>query len=75
MLDLLLLALACPVPTARLELRIGDAGGKALPARVHLDDPAGKPQRPEGLPSWRDHFVCDGRADLTLPVGKYRYEV
>jgi hypothetical protein len=56
-------------------LRIEDARGKLLPARVHLYDQAGKAQRPEGLPFWGDHFVCGGEAELTLPVGKYRYEV
>src|SRR5262245_38858245 len=49
--------------------------GELLPARVHLYDAAGKPVRPEGLPFWRDHFVCAGQADLPLPPGEYRYEV
>src|SRR5262245_61604421 len=49
-----------------LRLRVRDAKGDLLPARVHLHDAAGKPVRPEGLPFWRDHFVCPGQADLPL---------
>jgi hypothetical protein len=66
---------APPSTIGSLQLRIEDAGGKVLPARVHLYDEAGKPQRPAGLPFWRDHFVCNGEVKLSLPVGKYRYEV
>ncbi|MFO0840810.1 MAG: CehA/McbA family metallohydrolase [Gemmataceae bacterium] len=58
-----------------LKLRLRDARGDPLPARVHLYDSAGKPVRPEGLPFWRDHFACPGQADLPLVPGDYRYEI
>ncbi len=31
------------------------------------------PQRAAHLPFWYDHFVCPGRAEITLPAGRYRY--
>jgi hypothetical protein len=46
-----------------------------MPARVHLRDAAGKPQRAGTLPFWHDHFVCDGRVTLALPEGGYSFEV
>jgi hypothetical protein len=46
-----------------------------MPARVHLRDAAGKPQRADALPFWQDHFVCDGRVTLTLPEGAYSFDV
>jgi len=44
-------------------------------ARVHLKDSAGGPQRPPGLPFWRDHFVQSGQARFDLPAGTYTYEI
>ena len=58
-----------------LRINVDGADGSALPCRVHLSDAAGKPQQPPGLPFWRDHFVCSGRAELRLAPGRYRYEV
>ncbi|MCI0533940.1 MAG: CehA/McbA family metallohydrolase, partial [Verrucomicrobiales bacterium] len=49
--------------------------GQPIPARVHLKDSENKPHRPERWPFWRDHFVCDGKVELTLANGTYRYEV
>ena len=49
--------------------------GKPLPCRIHLKDSAGKPVRANGLPFWRDHFVCAGVAELDLSPGDYRYEI
>jgi hypothetical protein len=46
-----------------------------VPCRVHLVDSAGKPQRAEGLPFWRDHFVCPGEVELKLSPGTYHYEI
>ena len=50
---------SAPGKTGRLKLRI-EEGGKPVPARVHLLDPAGKVVRAEKLPFWHDHFVCGG---------------
>ena len=62
--------------TARVEIAIHDKDtGKPVPARVHLKDAAGKPQRAEKLPFWFDHFVCPGTANLELPAGRYTLEV
>ena len=62
-------------PRGELRIEVSDAAGKPLPCRIHLTGPAGKPVEPPALPFWRDHFVCDGKGDLQLPVGAYRYEV
>lgn len=66
---------AQPASTAQLRLRVRDDNGKALPCRIHLTGPDGKPVRADKLPFWRDHFVCAGDADLDLAPGTYRYEV
>src|SRR5262245_12585514 len=58
-----------------VHIAVSDDAGRAMPARVHVKDWAGKPQRAAKLPFWRDHFVCDGRADLELAAGNYTYEI
>ncbi len=61
---------------SELRLTILDSvTGKPVPCRIHLKDAAGKPVRRGGLPSWHDHFVCDGLAKLELPPGAYSYEI
>jgi len=50
---------------------IDDGTGQPTPARIHLLNGEGKPQRPPGFPAWHDHFVCDGKAVLDLPDGTY----
>ena len=52
-----------------------DKSAQPMPARIHLVNAEGKPQRPQNFPSWHDHFVCDGNAALNLPDGTYRYTV
>lgn len=51
------------------------AGGQPVPCRLHVKDAAGKPQRVEGLPFFRDHFVCPGKVTLELPAGDYHVEI
>jgi len=63
------------VEAATLTLLVKDAGGDSLPCRIHFQDKNGKPQRPDGLPFFRDHFVCPGRAVLELPAGKYSFAI
>jgi hypothetical protein len=58
-----------------LRFSVTDDRGNACPCRIHVTDARGKPQQPADLPYWRDHFVCDGRASLRLPPGRYRYEI
>jgi hypothetical protein len=62
-----------------LHLRINERGkaGELVPAaaRVHLSQAAGQPVLAPGLPSWRDHFNCDGDVKLDLAAGKYRYTI
>src|SRR5262245_44292077 len=72
----LILLSMLPSEAAQVSLTVLDgATGQPMPARVHLKDSADKPHRPERLPFWRDHFVCDGKVELTLPNGTYRYEI
>jgi hypothetical protein len=78
--DVLLVVLACTgfvtVHGNQLRLTVVDSEtGKPLPCRVHLKDETGKAIRGNGLPFWRDHFVCAGRAELDLDPGNYRYEI
>src|SRR5262245_33038947 len=49
--------------------------GQAVPCRVHLRDPAGKPVKADELPFFRDHFVCPGTVQLELAAGTYPYEI
>ena len=68
-----LIAHAAPV-----RITVLDPSGQPMPARVHLQDSAGKPQNPphgNGLPFWRDHFVCTGRVDIPLPEGNYTFQI
>jgi hypothetical protein len=60
----------------KLQLTVIDSrSGKPVPCRVHLKDSAGKTFFKNGLPRWRDHFVCDGIVELDLPSGNYSYEI
>jgi hypothetical protein len=58
-----------------LQFEVTDAAGGALPCRIHLTGPDGKPVKAASLPFWSDHFVCDGKASLRVPPGQYRYEI
>lgn len=77
MLTVLLVGLAASIVRAELtvELKIHDEAGNPLPCRIHVTNEAGNPVPADGLPSWRDHFVCDGTARLSVPGGKYSYVV
>ncbi len=59
----------------KLWIEAQDAGGAVVPCRVHLSGADGKPIRAPGSPFFRDHFTAPGGVELTLPVGKYRYEI
>jgi hypothetical protein len=70
-----LLLLAVPQQqTGKLEITIVENGAPTA-CRIHLKDPAGKAVKAPAHPSWNDHFVCDGAANLELPPGRYRLEV
>jgi hypothetical protein len=72
-LSVLLLFCCLPLGTAG-EARItviDDGANQLTPARIHLLNYDGKPQRPSGFPAWHDHFVCNGKAVLDLPDGTY----
>jgi hypothetical protein len=60
---------------ATLEITVADKVGKQLPCRIHLTDAAGTAQLAEGLPFWKDHFVCPGFVALQLETGKYHFEI
>ena len=59
----------------RLQFEVKDVQGQALPCRIHVTDSVEKPQQALGLPFWRDHFVCDGRATLQVSLGRYQYQI
>jgi hypothetical protein len=60
----------------KVSFKIYDAATeKTVPCRIHLVDSKGKPQLPNNLPSFYDHFCCDGNETLSLPAGKYRYVI
>ncbi len=46
-----------------------------VPCRIHVLNEAGQAPRPPALPFWRDHFVCPGEVELSLPAGPYSFEV
>lgn len=60
---------------SKLTFQVNDAKGSPVPCRIHLQDAAGQPVQPPGLPFWKDHFVCNGRVDLSVPSGSYSYEI
>jgi hypothetical protein len=62
----------------RIEFAIRDrATGQRVPCRIHLWEANGKAATPMRLkwPFWKDHFVCEGTADVEIPAGEYRYEI
>ncbi len=60
-------------PSESLIIEIQDDQGAQLPCRIHLSSSAGKKINTQRYPSWRDHFVCDGKAELKLSPGRYNY--
>lgn len=68
-------AMFSPALGGVVHLRVVDEAENALPCRIHLKDEARKVVRPDGLPFWHDHFVCNGVAKLDLPPGDYTFEV
>ncbi len=62
--------------SGKLSLTILDAStDNTIACRVHLVNAKGQPQLFEHLPSFRDHFCCDGQVTLTLPAGRYTYVI
>lgn len=59
--------------TVRFE--VSNDQNAALPCRIHLYDVVGKPQLPRRFPTWHDHFVCPGQADVQLPAGRYTWQI
>jgi len=64
-----------PSDAGTLAISVNDAAGQAVPCRIHVKDAAGKSIRAPGLPFWRDHFVCSGRAAIEVPAGRCVYEI
>jgi hypothetical protein len=60
---------------ARWRFVITDTDGEPLPCRIHVANAQGEPQHPIDLPSFRDHFVCPGEAELDIPAGAYHFEI
>jgi len=60
----------------QLELRIVDKEtGQPLPCRIHLQNASGRAVHIPHTIAWGDHFVCDGRVVLRLPIGNYSFLV
>ena len=69
-----LVLILLPQDESLIDIRVTE-GQKAIPFRIHLRDPKGKPVQGPGHPFWRDHFVADGRVRLSLPPGDYDAEI
>lgn len=62
--------------SGKLGLTVLDTStNKTIAYRVHLANAEGRPQLFDNLPSYRDHFCCDGQEIITLPAGKYTYVI
>ncbi len=60
----------------QLQITVVDRdSGKSIPCRMHLESANGRPRKADKLPFWHDHFVLPGRANLSLPVGNYTFEM
>lgn len=78
LLQLVLLQSPGKLPAAEngtIHFHVTEPDGADMPCRIHLRDANGTPRKAEGLPFWRDHFVCSGRASLPLAPGEYRWEI
>lgn len=68
-------------PDGQLELTVADADQQPLAARLHLQDPRGRPVRPaRGVTPWGaaplgDHVYLDGPALLGLRRGAYQFRL
>ncbi|MEO8353965.1 MAG: CehA/McbA family metallohydrolase [Chthoniobacteraceae bacterium] len=60
---------------ASVRFAVSDPDGTALPCRVHLRAVGGEAVKAAGLPFWKDHFVCEGAANVVVAPGRYRYEI
>lgn len=65
----------CRADEPALRFEVSNDRGEPLPCRIHLADAAGQPVLAPPLPAWKDHFVCDGRADVPARPGKFHYEI
>ena len=61
--------------TAHLNFLVSDADGKEMPCRIHVRDSTGAAQFAEGMPSWKDHFVCPGKFVMELKPDEYSFQV
>jgi hypothetical protein len=61
---------------ANVKFSIVDAATAAfVPCRIHLTNDKGQGQLFDHVPSYRDHFCCDGNETVALEPGKYRYVI
>lgn len=54
---------------------IDESDGKPLPARMHLTNERNRNRRPSGLPALGNHFEFDGKLELELPLGNYKFKI
>lgn len=55
--------------------RVVGADKKEAACHVYMKDSQQRPVRPGGAPFWHDHFAIDGSFEMTLPEGKYTYQI
>ena len=61
---------------AKVKFSIVDAAtGAFVPCRIHLTDDKGQPQLFDHVPSYRDHFCCDGDETVALEPGRYSFVI
>ncbi|MEX0867171.1 MAG: hypothetical protein WD030_07420 [Pirellulales bacterium] len=54
---------------------IDESDGKPLPCRMHLTNERNRNRRPPGLPALGNHFEFDGKLELEVPLGNYKFEI
>lgn len=70
---LLLVGLPSSLLADTLNVRVVDETRQPTACRIHLTDDDDVAHYPDDLPSYRDHFVCPGAAQLSLSPGVYQY--
>ncbi len=64
------------VDSPHVSFRVVDSATlEPIPCRIHLLNADGEAQNPDGLPFFRNHFVCEGTVTVGVAPGVYTYEI